>query len=92
MKLRFFLTAFARSSGELISRKRVAATEEILCQALRFPPGTDLTGEFPIDRNAGLALRRQGLDLDLRKADYFLGSEASNEDVRQAVEALTVSS
>ena len=47
---------------------------------------------LPAARPAGLALRRQGLDLDLRKADYFLGSEASNEDVRQAVEALTVSS
>ena len=89
MKLHFYLTAFGRSKGDFISKQRIALDEKLICDVLALSAGTDLAGEFAIDVEAARRLRKQGVKLDLRKHQYFLGSEASNDDVRKAIDALS---
>jgi hypothetical protein len=85
MKLKFHLIAYSRKTDELVSKRRLQLGEAIIRTVLGLSPNTDLTGNFPVDLNTARRLRREGADLDLRSAEYFVESEAAYADVMDAI-------
>ncbi len=92
MNLNFFLFAFNRKTERLETKTELDWHDDDIRRVLGLPSKANLVGDFAIDVDIAKQLRKLGVALDLRTSTYFLGSEASNEDVEAAIEALKVPS